>query len=142
MKIESKTILITGANRGIGQALVGEALRLGARRIYAGTRSPMTHPDSRVTPLQLDVTDEAQIRQAVSTVGELDILINNAGVAYYDDLTDRSMLDRHLAVNFFGMYDLVQAFLPALTRSRGAIVNNLSMVAFASFPPNRLLFDL
>ncbi len=135
MKIENKTILVTGANRGIGQALVEEALRLGAKRVYAGVRIPMAHPDPRVTFLQLDVTNEKQIREAVSKVGALDILVNNAGVAYYDDLSDRSMLDRHLAVNFFGMYDLVQAFLPALTRSRGVIVNNLSMVALASFPP-------
>jgi NAD(P)-dependent dehydrogenase (short-subunit alcohol dehydrogenase family) len=135
MKIENSTVLVTGANRGIGRALVEEALRLGAKRVYAGTRTPLTHPDPRVTPLQLDVTNGEQIRQAASKVGTLDILINNAGVALYDDLSDRSMLDRHLAVNLFGTYDMVQAFLPALTRSQGAIVNNLSMVALASFPP-------
>ena len=135
MKIENKTILVTGANRGIGRALVEEALQLGAKRIYAGTRTEMTHPDPRVIPLILDVTNEEQIREAVRTVGSLDVLINNAGVAYYDDLSDRTMLNRHLAVNFFGTYDLIQAFLPALMRSRGAIVNNLSMVALASFPP-------
>ncbi|HWK06846.1 MAG TPA: SDR family NAD(P)-dependent oxidoreductase [Puia sp.] len=135
MKIENKTILVTGANRGIGRALVEEALQLGAKRVYAGTRTAMTHPDPRVTPLMLDVTNEEQIREAVRTAGSLDVLINNAGVAYYDDLSDRTMLNRHLAVNFFGTYDLIQAFLPALMRSRGAIVNNLSMVALASFPP-------
>ena len=135
MKIENKTILVTGANRGIGLALVEEALKLGAKRVYAGTRTPMTHPDARVTPLILDVTNDKQIREAVVKVGSLDLLINNAGVAFYDDLSDRTMLDRHLAVNFFGVYDLIQAFLPALIRSQGAIVNNLSMVALASFPP-------
>ena len=62
------------------------------------------------------------------------ILINNAGVAYYDDLSDRTMLNRHLAVNFFGIYDLTQAFLPSLTHSHGAIVNILSIVAFAPLP--------
>jgi NAD(P)-dependent dehydrogenase (short-subunit alcohol dehydrogenase family) len=135
MKIENKTILVTGANRGIGLALVEEALKLGAKRVFAGTRTAMAHPDPRVTPLMLDVTNEEQIREAVEKVGSLDILINNAGVAFYDDLSDRTMLNRHLAVNFFGTYDLIQAFLPALKRSRGSIVNNLSMVALASFPP-------
>jgi NAD(P)-dependent dehydrogenase (short-subunit alcohol dehydrogenase family) len=135
MKIENKTILVTGANRGIGLALVEEALKLGAKRVYAGTRTPLIHPDARVTPLMLDVTNEEQIREAVGKVVSLDILINNAGVAYYDDLSDRTMLNRHLAVNLFGTYDLIQAFLPALRRSRGAIVNNLSLVALASLPP-------
>ncbi|GGA84743.1 SDR family NAD(P)-dependent oxidoreductase [Puia dinghuensis] len=134
MKIENKILLVTGANRGIGRALVEEALKRGAQRVYAGTRTPMTHPDPRVVPLMLDVTNAEQIGQAVAQVGSLDILINNAGVAHYDDLSDRSMLDRHFAVNLFGPYDLTQAFLPALTRSQGAIVNNLSIVALAALP--------
>ena len=135
MKIANKTILVTGANRGIGRALVEEALRRGARRVYAGTRTPFTHPDERVTTLTLDVTDEDQIKKAVGEVGELDILINNAGVALYDDLNDRAMIERHLAVNLFGMYNLTQAFLPSLIHSRGAIVNNLSVAALAPLPP-------
>lgn len=134
MKIENKTILVTGANRGIGRALVEAALQLGAKRVYAGTRTPLTHPDPRVTPLMLDVTNAEQIRQAVMKVGSLDLLINNAGVAFYDDLSDRTMLDRHLAVNLFGTYDMTQAFLPSLTRSHGAIVNILSVLSFAPLP--------
>jgi NAD(P)-dependent dehydrogenase (short-subunit alcohol dehydrogenase family) len=134
MKIENKTILVTGANRGIGRALVEEALKLGAKQVYAGTRGPLTHPDPRVTPVMLDVTNAEQIRQAVGEVGSLDLLINNAGVAFYDDLSDRTMLDRHLAVNFFGTYDLTRAFLPSLTRSHGAIVNILSVLSFAPLP--------
>jgi len=135
MKIADKVILVTGANRGIGRALVEEALKRGARRVYAGTRTPFTHPDQRVTPLILDVTDAAQIQQAAGKVGTLDILINNAGVALYDDLSDRAMIKRHFDVNFFGPYDLTQAFLPSLIRSHGAIVNNLSMAALAPLPP-------
>jgi NAD(P)-dependent dehydrogenase (short-subunit alcohol dehydrogenase family) len=134
MSIAGKTVLVTGANRGIGQALVAEALHRGAARVYAGTRTPLDHPDPRVTPITLDVTSDEQIQAAAAEVGDLDILINNAGIALYDDLSDRSMLERHLAVNLYGTYGVTQAFLPALTRSRGAIVNNTSMMALAPFP--------
>jgi len=134
MTIEGKTVLVTGANRGIGRALIEEALRRGARRVYAGTRQPFSHPDERVTPLMLDVTSPEQIEAAVGQVESLDILINNAGVALYDDLSDRSVLQQHLDVNLFGTYGVTQAFLPLLTRSHGAIVNNVSMMAQAPFP--------
>src|SRR5260221_1472999 len=99
--IADRAILVTGANRGIGQALVEEALRRGAKRVFAGTRQPMTHSDRRVTPLILDVTNAAQIQATVERVESLDILINNAGVAHYDDLSDRTTLEHSLAVNLF-----------------------------------------
>ncbi len=134
MKIAEKAVLVTGANRGIGRALVEEALSRGARRVYAAMRRPVIHPDARVTPLTLDVTDMAGIRQAVREVDGLDVLINNAGLALYDDLSDRSLLEQHLAVNLFGTYDMTQAFLPLLIRARGAIVNNLSVNAVAPLP--------
>jgi NAD(P)-dependent dehydrogenase (short-subunit alcohol dehydrogenase family) len=131
-----QSVLVTGANRGLGQALVEEALRRGARRIYAGTRQPFSgwETGSRVTPIVLDVTDEAQIQQAVEQVESLDVLINNAGVATYDDLSDRDVLERQLAVNVFGPWSVTQAFLPLLTRSRGAIVNVLSLASVAAVP--------
>ena len=134
MKVADKVVLVTGANRGLGRALVEEALRRGAKRVYAGTRKPLAQSDGRVTRLTLDVTNAAQIQGAVENVESLDILINNAAVALYDDLSDRAMLERHLAVNLFGSYGVTQAFLPLLARSRGAIVNVLSEVALAPFP--------
>src|SRR3954454_15955484 len=88
MNITNKAVLITGANRGIGRALVNEALRRGAKRVYAGTRGSLQIDDERVTPLTLDVTSVSQIQQAVSHIDSLDLLINNAGIAIYDDLTD------------------------------------------------------
>jgi NAD(P)-dependent dehydrogenase (short-subunit alcohol dehydrogenase family) len=132
--IEGKAILVTGANRGIGQALVTEALRRGAARVYAGTRQPYAHPDPRVTALTMDVTDEAQVRAAAAQVESLDILINNAGVFVFDDLSDREALERHLAVNLFGTYRVIQAFLPSLIASGGAIVNNVSIASLAPIP--------
>jgi len=134
MKIADSTILVTGANRGLGKALVEESLRRGAKRVYAGARQPFTHADRRVVPLVLDVTNAAQIRAAVEKVDALDILVNNAGISLQNDLGDRAALERLLAVNLFGTYDVTQAFLPILTRSRSAIVNVLSLASIAAVP--------
>jgi NAD(P)-dependent dehydrogenase (short-subunit alcohol dehydrogenase family) len=134
MTIADKAVLVTGANRGIGKALVEEALKRGAKRVYAGMRRPLAHMDRLVTAVTLDVTSAAQTRAAVERVESLDILINNAGLALFDDLSDRAALERHLAVNLFGTYGVTQAFLPTLTRSRGAIVNVLSVAALAPLP--------
>ncbi|MEV6054767.1 SDR family NAD(P)-dependent oxidoreductase [Streptomyces sp. NPDC052107] len=132
--IAGSAVLITGGNRGIGRELVEEALARGAARVYAGTRAPLDHPDRRVTPLQLDVTDADRLRRAVEEVGSLDVLVNNAGIAVPDELDDRTALERHLAVNLFGTYDVIRAFLPLLLRSQGAIVNNLSLNSLAALP--------
>src|ERR1700741_444489 len=132
--VAGKANLVPGANRGIGRAFVEEALRRGARRVYAGTRDPFWPSDERVVPVVLDVTNAAQIEQAVAKAESLDVLINNAGIALNDDLTDPTMLERHLAVNLFGTHAVTQAFLPALIRSRGVIVNILSVNALAPLP--------
>ncbi|MBV8818214.1 MAG: SDR family NAD(P)-dependent oxidoreductase, partial [Acidobacteriaceae bacterium] len=117
MKIENKKVLITGANRGIGRALVAEALKRGAKTVYAGARGTFQIADERVTPVRLDVTSAEQIGQTASQVDSLDILINNAGVAFYDDLSDPVVIEKHLAVNLFGLLRVTQAFLPMLRRS-------------------------
>src|SRR5438105_2504293 len=135
MNIQNKTILITGANRGIGRALVEEALKRGAKRVYAGTRSgELQIADSRVTPLTLDVTNTAQIQAAVEKVESLDILINNAGLALYDDLSDRATLEQSLAINLYGPYGVTKAFLPLLTGSRVAIISVRSLSSISAVP--------
>jgi NAD(P)-dependent dehydrogenase (short-subunit alcohol dehydrogenase family) len=134
MIIVQKTILITGANRGIGLAMLEEALQRGVTRVYAATRGAFQHPDRRVTHLPLDVTDTAQVKRAATEVQNLDLLVNNAGVAIYDDLSDPEVIGRHLAVNLLGLGRVTQAFLPQLRRSKGAILNNLSMAALAPLP--------
>lgn len=134
MNIADKTILITGASRGIGRALIDEALRRGARHVFAGTRGPLAHADARVTAVKLDVTSAGDIQRAVASIDTLDVLVNNAGVAPYDDLTDPEVLERTLAVNLFGMLNVTRAFRPLLKCSRGAVVNHLSMVALAALP--------
>ena len=134
MNVGQKAVLITGASRGIGKALVNEALRRGARKVYAGMRSPVQHPDERVTPLTLDLTNASQIQRAVGAVDTLDVLINNAGIALYDDLNDLQVIEQHLAVNLLGLLRVTHAFLPLLKRSRGSIVNNVSLAGFAPLP--------
>ena len=134
MNIENKTVLITGANRGIGRALLEESLRRGARKVYAGARGVLQHSDKRVTPLTLDVTSASQIEQAVKEVDTLDVLINNAGIAIYDDLGNLEVLEQTLAVNLLGLLRVTNAFLPLLKRSKGAILNNLSLAGLAPLP--------
>jgi NAD(P)-dependent dehydrogenase (short-subunit alcohol dehydrogenase family) len=134
MDVANKTVLITGANRGIGRALVNEALRRGAKRVFAGSRGPLDMTDDRVTTLTLDVTNAAHIRRAVEAIDSLDVLINNAGVAIYDDLSNLDVVEQHLQVNFFGMVRVTHAVMPLLKRSQGAIVNNLSLAALAPLP--------
>jgi NAD(P)-dependent dehydrogenase (short-subunit alcohol dehydrogenase family) len=134
VSLTNRTVLITGANRGIGRALVTEALKRGAKRVYAASRAPLQIADERVTTLTLDVTNASQIQHAVDQVGVLDVLINNAGIAAYDDLMNPAVVEQHLATNLLGPLRMTNAFVPLLKRSRGAVVNNLSLAALAALP--------
>jgi NAD(P)-dependent dehydrogenase (short-subunit alcohol dehydrogenase family) len=134
MSLEGKSILVTGANRGIGKALVDEALERGAKRVWAAARQPFTHKDARVSSLILDVTRPTEVQAAAAAVDAVDIVVNNAGVALFDNLTERAALEESLTVNLFGTYDVTQAFLPLLIESRGAIVNVSSLAALAAIP--------
>ena len=134
MHIADKTVLVTGANRGVGEALVKEALNRGAKRVFVGTRRALTNTGPRVTALTLDVTNASQIQRAVDEVAALDVPINNAGIGISDDLTDPDVIQKHLDVNLLGPLKVTQAFLPLLIRSKGAIVNILSMTSVAPFP--------
>jgi NAD(P)-dependent dehydrogenase (short-subunit alcohol dehydrogenase family) len=97
MTIADKTLLVTGANRGLGQSLVEEALRRGAKRVYAGTRRPFVHSDERVTALTLDVTDAAQIQEAVRKVESLEAC-DGAFPAVADPRSRRGRQDDELIV--------------------------------------------
>jgi NAD(P)-dependent dehydrogenase (short-subunit alcohol dehydrogenase family) len=87
-----------------------------------------------VTALTLDVTNASQIQRAADQVADLDLLINNAGIGIADDLTDLDVIQKHLDVNLLGLLKVTQAFLPLLTRSKGAIANILSVTSIAPFP--------
>ncbi|KPF73003.1 short-chain dehydrogenase [alpha proteobacterium AAP81b] len=141
MKIANATILITGANRGIGRALVEAALARGAAKVYAGARQPegLAFADPRVVPLALDVTDAASVAAAAAAAGDVGLLVNNAGVAEFGDILApgaAESLRRQAAVNVFGLLAVTQAFVPAVTAAAttgagGVIVNLLSVVSLA-----------
>src|SRR6266540_2599341 len=134
MSISGKSVLVTGANRGIGRALVDEALRRGASRVYAASRQPITHSDERVVPVTLDITNADQIAAAVAQVGSLDVLVNNAGTFSFDDMSDPSVLEGHLNVNVHGTLKVTQAFLPLLVAASGKLVNIVSLSAISAVP--------
>lgn len=132
MTIEDMTVLVTGANRGIGRALADEALARGAKRVYAGTRQPLAHPDARVTPLALDVTNAAQVQAAGSEVEALDILINNAGInPVYGPLMDADLdgVRKIFDVNVVAALGFVQEAYKAWMRDHGGVVVNLASSA-------------
>lgn len=138
MKLENKTILVTGSNRGIGKALVAALLKLPVKRIYAAARKTEDLPafgDSRVVPLKLDITDLDLVAKAVGLAQDVDLLINNAGVATFSSVVsgEPAALKHDLEVNYLGTLNVVRAFAPVLEkRGGGAIANVISVVGLAS----------
>ena len=133
--LEGRTVLVTGANRGLGRALLEEALDRGAALVYAGARGPFEHFDDRVVRLALDLTDPDSVEAAAEAVPTLDLLVNNAGVGSLgEDLTDVPLLLEHLQVNLLGPMRLTNLLVPALAKSRGRVVNVGSIAAIANLP--------
>ena len=139
MRIAGCTALVTGAGRGLGAAFV-QALRVsGAATVYAGMRLPHDVPVPNVHPVALDVTQADQIAAAAENLGEVGLLINNAGVMAPGpallDTQGSAGLQAQLATNLFGMLDLTRAFAPSLARAGGGcVVNVLSALSWASLP--------
>lgn len=142
--IQGKTVLVTGANRGIGEALVKALLAQGAKRIYAAGRSlenlaPLVSlAPAVIVPVQLDVTNASHIANTAKLIGELDILINNAGIATGSTFSGEASLSiaiDEMATNYFGPINLTHALLPALHKSSSAAVINISSIAgISNFP--------
>jgi len=144
--VSGRTALVTGANRGIGEAIVDALVTAGVRKVYAAARSisalgPLVdRHGSRVVPLELDVTNAAQIAAAAATATDVDLLVNNAGIVGFHggDFTDPKWIEggRHeMEVNFLGTFAVTQAFSPVLARNGGGAIANLNSVAsFVSFP--------
>jgi len=133
MTIKNSVILVTGANRGIGKALVEAALSHGAKKVYAAARNPQQIPDfndARVVPLALDITNDAQVAQAVQSAQDVTILLNNAGALAFATLTEGAMesLRNDMEVNYFGTLNVTRAFLPVLIRNGGGAIAIVSSV--------------
>lgn len=134
-----RTVLVTGANGGLGTEFVRQALERGARRVYAAARSPRTWDDERVVPIALDVTDPSSIAAAVATASDVDLLVNNAGIAPEVDVSLVSVADDTLehvfATNTFGVIRVSAAFAPVLAANGGgAVLNVLSLAAWIPLP--------
>lgn len=132
MQIHDTAALVTGANRGIGRAFARELVKHGAT-VYAAARRTELITDPGVVPIRLDVTDPASITKAVEAVGDLSVLVNNAGTAFAAPVLTASLGDarREMEVNYFGTWAVTQAFAPALARNGGgAVINMLSAASW------------
>jgi NAD(P)-dependent dehydrogenase (short-subunit alcohol dehydrogenase family) len=139
MRIKDSVVFVTGANRGLGLAFATEALRLGAKKVYAGVRTPADTDKPEIIQIKLDVTDSASIAAAAKRCEDTTLLINNAGIARLtNSVLDPQMITdvrEIFEINFYGMIAVTQAFAPILaTNGGGAIVNVLSDSAWFSRP--------
>lgn len=132
--LKNATVLVTGANGGLGAAFVDLALERGAARVYAAARNPKQWGDERVVSLPLDVTDPAAIDQAVKQAGDTTILINNAAVFPRTDLLTGPIEDitNTIEANLVGPIRLVRGFAPALRAAKGAVVNVGSVLSWVA----------
>jgi NAD(P)-dependent dehydrogenase (short-subunit alcohol dehydrogenase family) len=138
MNLENKISFVSGANRGIGKAIVEALLNQPVKKIYAAARRVEDLPtfgDARVVPVKLDITDPAQIRSAVEFANDVEVLINNAGVASFAPVVagELDLLKHDMEVNYFGTLNLIRAFVPVLEKTgAGAIANVISIIGLAS----------
>jgi NAD(P)-dependent dehydrogenase (short-subunit alcohol dehydrogenase family) len=135
--------LVTGANRGIGAAFVSGLLEAGARRVYAAARDPQTlaalaHSDARVVPIALDITDDTSVQEAAARLGDVDLVVNNAGILLGARLiaaADLAAARQEMEVNYFGLLRMSRAFAPILAANGGGtLINLLSILSRVSSP--------
>ncbi|GCE21711.1 SDR family oxidoreductase [Dictyobacter kobayashii] len=138
MNIKDATVLVTGGNRGLGKELVQKFLDAGARKVYVGSRTPIETSDPRLQPIKLDVTNEEDVKAAAEVARDVNILINNAGIASFASvLTAPSMQRAHeeMETNYFGTLAMIRAFAPILKKNGGgAIVDILSVLSWFTTP--------
>jgi NAD(P)-dependent dehydrogenase (short-subunit alcohol dehydrogenase family) len=134
MKLQDAIVLITGANRGIGRAFAEAVLARGARKVYGGARSPSAITTPGVVPVKLDVTSDADVADAARSLGDVTLVINNAGIARAGGLLEPPALEAARAqfeTNVFGIVRMTQAFAPILAKNGGgAFLNVLSAASW------------
>ena len=138
-RLDDRTVLVTGANGGLGREFVQQALDRGARRVYAAARSSRSWTDDRVVALPLDLTDARSIADAAQTASDVDLVVNNAAIAPEDDASiaagDDDVAHRVFETNFFGTLRVTTAFAPVLAANGGgAMLNVLSLAAWLPVP--------
>lgn len=136
MQLKEATLLVTGANRGLGLAFARHALAHGARKVYAGARDPAGITLPGVVPVRLDVTDPDSVQAAARALSDVDLVINNAGIASVQEVLGEgaeAALRAMLETNLFGVLHMSRAFAPVLaTNGGGAFVNVLSVASWVS----------
>lgn len=138
MNLDNKTVFVSGANRGIGKAIVEALLTHNVKKIYAAARKVDDLPkfsDARVVPIALDITNRVQIQKASQLAKDVDVLINNAGVLSPAGVVTgtHEMLMRDMEVNYFGTLSMVNSFAPVIEKNGGgAIANVISVVGLAA----------
>jgi NAD(P)-dependent dehydrogenase (short-subunit alcohol dehydrogenase family) len=138
MKIDGSVALVTGANRGLGQAYARELVKRGAAKVYGAARDPAAVTEPGVTPIALDITDAGRVAQVAAQCTDVSLLVNNAGVLKYSTFIGAPNLDAaraEMEVNYFGTLSMCRAFAPVLAANGGgAIVNMLSVSSFYTNP--------
>lgn len=138
-QLENRTVLVTGANGGLGTEFVRQALVRGARKVYATARTPRDWGDERVVPIALDLTDASSIAAAASAAPDVDLLVNNAGIAPATDASiataSEQTLQQVFGTNTLGTIRVSAAFAPILAANGGgAVLNVLSLAAWTPLP--------
>ena len=141
--LEDTVALVTGANRGIGAAFVSGLLDAGAQRVYAAARNPQTvaalaQSDARIVPIMLDITDDTSVQAVAARLGDINLLVNNAGVLRGGRLiaeADLAAAQQEMEVNYFGLLRMCRAFAPTLAANGGGtLINVLSILSRVASP--------
>lgn len=128
--LDNAVVLVTGANGGLGEEFVKQALERGASKVYATARSPRDWGDSRIVSLELDVTNEASVAEAARQAKDVTVVINNAGIARQAPIATGSLADIRAVfeTNFFGAISVAQQFAPALAANGGGVLVDVHSV--------------
>jgi NAD(P)-dependent dehydrogenase (short-subunit alcohol dehydrogenase family) len=137
MLLKNAVVLVTGANRGIGAEFVAQLKERGAGKIYAASRNASAVGVDGVEPIQLDITDPSQVQAIAAAAGDVQVLINNAGISTGTSVVSGDVADirREMDTNFYGPLLMTQAFAPILkANGGGAILNVVSALSWFTAP--------